>query len=386
MSKLLRIGFVSVSDASDVTSWSGIPAHVLDALRRQAQVELISPLSQSIKYALAPAKALAKWGKASISLDHYPLVLDSYARQINRTLRERPVDVVFATSSIPVAHLDCPQPILFWTDAVVHGMMDYYPGSFSNMPASARLRAQRQEEQALARCAFAGYASNWAAETARQLTDPAKIAVLPFGASFTVSHTIDDVRQWSERKRRERPRSCKLLFTGVDWVRKGAAIAVETARILNESGIATTLKIVGCQAPGAVPEYVEVLGFISKSTAEGRQRLASLFEEADFFILPTQAEAAGIVFCEASAYGLPPLSFATGGVPDYVRNGVNGVCLPLGSEAAAFAQAIRRLLDDPAEYRRLCLGAFHEYESRLNWDASVAKLVELCRRAVDARH
>jgi glycosyltransferase involved in cell wall biosynthesis len=108
------------------------------------------------------------------------------------------------------------------------------------------------------------------------------------------------------------------------------------------------------------------------------QKLTELFQTSDFFILPTRAEAAGIVFCEASAYGLPSLAYATGGVSDYVRNGVNGVCVEPGSPPATFAGEIRKLLTDSAAYESCAIQGFREYQERLNWKTSVSKLLGFC--------
>ena len=159
---------------------------------------------------------------------------------------------------------------------------------------------------------------------------------------------------------------------------KGGAIAVEAARLLNEAGIDTRLRVVGSKPEGEIPPFVEVLGFVNKSTESGMQRLIQLFRGADFFILPTKAEAAGIVFSEASAYGLPSVTYATGGVTDYVRSRVNGVCIDPGGTAADFAAEIQRMLESPAEYEAYALRAFNEYKSRLNWESSVRQLVHLC--------
>ena len=382
MDQDIRIGFVSVADATDINQWSGTTAHILAALQKLGvHIELYSPLSQNTKYLLAPIKLLSKLRKTNISLEHYPVMFRSYASQISRALRGRPVDVVFATSSIPVAALKCKQAIIFWTDAVFHGMFNYYDGAFAGMPAAAVERGKRQEEAALNNCNYAVYASEWAADSARRLTDPNKIKVIPFGASLEITHTRSDVEQWALRRREERPARCELLFIGVNWTRKGGAIAVETAKILNESGVPTRLTVVGCEPPGTMPDFVRSLGFISKASAEGQAQYRKLLREADFLIVPTSAEAVGIVFCEASAFGLPSLSYATGGVPEYVRTGINGVCLAPGTPASGFAQAIRELVADPGRYQRLCMDSFSEYESRLNWDAAVRALVALCRRA-----
>jgi glycosyltransferase involved in cell wall biosynthesis len=170
-----------------------------------------------------------------------------------------------------------------------------------------------------------------------------------------------------------------LLFVGANWERKGGAIAVKTASLLNDAGIKTRLRIVGSKPEGDVPEFVESFGFINKSSESGIQKLIELFRSSDVFILPTRAEAAGIVFAEASSYGLPCMTYATGGVRDYVRHGVNGVCFDPEDPAFRFAEEISKLLGNPAEYEEYARRAFEEYRTRLNWDSSVAKLIEICR-------
>jgi glycosyltransferase involved in cell wall biosynthesis len=258
-------------------------------------------------------------------------------------------------------------------------MNDYYAKTFANMTKSAVARGKWQEETALKNCRIAAYASTWAAEGARSFADPTKIRVLPFGSSLPVLHSADDVARLAKEKRATRGKQCELLFVGVNWERKGGSIAVETAKLLNESGIATKLRIVGTQPPGDVPRFVEVLGFINKNSEAGRQQFMELFRSADFFILPTKAEAAGIVFAEASSYGLPSITYATGGVTDYVRNGVNGICIDPGEPSARFADEIRKILESPAEYAGYAARAFQEYKTRLNWESSVLQLVQYCK-------
>ena len=380
----LKIGFVSVWDASDITAWSGVPYHILTHLEKQnVQIEILSPFSKVFKGALAPAKLYARLIGRNVTLDHFQLALRSYASQIRRRLRERPVDVIFSVGSIPVSLLRCKQPVIIWADAVFHQMYGYYTGGFQNLTDAGIRRGKWQEETALARCTFAAYSSRWAADAARQLTDPGKVVVIPFGASIPVRHTLQDVRNWSRVRSAQRMAShnCELLFIGVDWKRKGGAAAVETARLLNEAGVNTTLRVVGCEPSEPLPNFVQVLGFLNKSALDGQSRLDELLRSADFLILPTTAETNGVVFCEASAYGVPSIACETGGVPDYVRTGVNGVCLPPKSSPADFALTVREILSDPARYEELSLGGFREYETRLNWESSVRALVDLCSRA-----
>jgi glycosyltransferase involved in cell wall biosynthesis len=98
--------------------------------------------------------------------------------------------------------------------------------------------------------------------------------------------------------------------------------------------------------------------------------------------LPTRAEAAGIVFCEASAFGVPSLTLKTGGVEDYVRNGINGICLPYNSKPKDFAKSILEIVKDKDRYSSLCVGAFNEYKNRLNWECTASELVHLCEESL----
>lgn len=381
----MRIGFVSIQDASNVRSWSGIPFQILTQMRAQsADVEVLSPLSTRVKYLLAPVKLIAKARQQSVTLDHFRVVLRAYARQIEAFVRQRSIDVVFCPSTIPITLLQCGKPIVTWTDAVFHAMNDYYGQTFAHMTKAAVARGIWQEETALHNCSFAAYASTWALEGASGLTDSTKLRILPFGSSLPISHNADDVARFSAEKRATHSKRCELLFVGVNWERKGGAIAVETARLLNDAGIETKLRVVGSQPEGEIPPFVEALGFINKSTDEGKNRLVELFRNADFFILPTKAEAAGIVFSEASSYGLPILTYATGGVTDYVRDGVNGVCIEVGGSAARFAAEIQKLLEIPGEYETYARRAFQEYKNRLNWETSVRQLIGLCAQSVRA--
>ncbi|WP_270350498.1 glycosyltransferase [Ligilactobacillus salivarius] len=63
-------------------------------------------------------------------------------------------------------------------------------------------------------------------------------------------------------------------------------------------------------------------------------------------LLPTRAECAGIVFNEASAFGVPSLSVDTGGVADYVKNNINGYRMPLSANGEDFALKIEEWIKE----------------------------------------
>jgi glycosyltransferase involved in cell wall biosynthesis len=378
----MRIAFVSIRDPEDIRVFSGGPFHILNELRRQGvEVEVIGPLNRWFKYLYAPLYFVEKLRHKNIQIDRHPLALRSYARQIERRLAEGNFDAAISVSSIPVSYLSPGIPVLFWVDSVFQGMKDYYGGAFSHLPPREIEIGNRQEQAAINRASYAIYKSEWAASHARHSykTRDGAVQVLPNGANIPVKHGIDQVVEWIGM-RSSRP--CVLLFVGVEWERKGGMIAWDATRILNERGIPTTLRVVGCEAPAA--PFVEQYGRINKSSAEGQAKFKSLYETSTFFILPTRAEAAGIVFSEASAYGLPILATKTGGVEYYVSQQENGFCLPLDATAGQFADLIQSTLKDAGLYRRLSLGGYSRFQSLLNWKTSVNGLLWLTESAIEA--
>ena len=84
-----------------------------------------------------------------------------------------------------------------------------------------------------------------------------------------------------------------------------------------------------------------------------------------------------MVFSEASAYGLPIVSTATGGVPEIVHDGENGILLPRSARGAEYAERIAEVCRNQSHYVRLSRATRAAFESRLNWDAWALRLCEL---------
>lgn len=97
-----------------------------------------------------------------------------------------------------------------------------------------------------------------------------------------------------------------------------------------------------------------------------RPEVAKRYREADLFTLPSSAEAFGNVFAEALASGLPIVGSATGGIPDLVEHGSNGLLVPPG-DVHALAGAIRYLADDPELRTEIALRNRAKAEATLEW-------------------
>jgi phosphatidylinositol alpha-1,6-mannosyltransferase len=105
---------------------------------------------------------------------------------------------------------------------------------------------------------------------------------------------------------------------------------------------------------------------------------------ADVFVMPHRqlasgdTEGFGMVFLEANACGVPVVAGKAGGAPDAVEDEVNGLTVD-GEDVGAIAQAIMRILSDPALRERLCAGGLARARAA-DCRRTAAQFLDLCRR------
>jgi glycosyltransferase involved in cell wall biosynthesis len=78
-----------------------------------------------------------------------------------------------------------------------------------------------------------------------------------------------------------------------------------------------------------------------------RTDASALYRAADVCVFPSRYEPLGNVVIQAWAHGLPVVAAASQGPAALIRDGEDGLLVPV-DDAEALGQAIRRLLDDPA--------------------------------------
>jgi glycosyltransferase involved in cell wall biosynthesis len=119
-------------------------------------------------------------------------------------------------------------------------------------------------------------------------------------------------------------------------------------------------------------------GFVAKEALQRR------LSTCDAFVLPAvvdakgDTEGLGVVLLEAMSYARPVIASAAGGIVDIVQDGRNGFLVPPG-DAAALAEAIGRMMEDPARARSLGLQGREDAAARFSWDAIADRLAEIYR-------
>jgi glycosyltransferase involved in cell wall biosynthesis len=297
-----------------------------------------------------------------------PLILNDFATRISQKLSQLSSDLILCPINvIPIANLECKQPIVLWTDTTLDLLIDYYP-YLSNLCQETIINIRAMEQAALDKCKLIIYTSEWAAQGAVKTYGiaPSKIKVIPWGANIECDRNYNDI--YSLVKSRN-PRTCKLLFMGVDWVRKGGSVAFGVAKELNKIGLNTELTIVGCEPliDEPIPSFVKSLGYVDKSTKEGSEKINGLFAESHFLILPTVADCSPFVIAEANSFGVPCLATNVGGIPTMIRDNFNGKVFSNDANIYDYCNYIVNLFSNHEQNEKLALSSFNEYQTRLNW-------------------
>lgn len=371
--KRLKIVYVAPYDARDVTSWSGTGYHIVEALKMFADVIYVDKLEKQVPFLHKVKHGLYKYLIKSKKYDYERehVYSKNFARQIEKRLPAE-YDMIFCAGSIPVAYVNSPKPIIIWTDASFASMINFY-SKFTNLTKDIVEKGNKLEQQAFDNCSMAIFSSHWAVEGVKKYykVDSNKLQILPFGANIRCDRTEEDITHFNDVKSRN---TCKLLFLGIDWVRKGGEAAVEIARRMNEQGIKTELHMAGIKEPMMLPDFVINHGYLSKHDEADTKKLNQLFEQSHFLILPSIAECTAIVFNEACSYGLPVLTSNVGGSPSIVKADINGKTFALDDHDEYVSYAKKYFTNFKA-YSDLSHSSFQEFKNRLNWN-SVAKELE----------
>jgi len=379
----MNIAYISSFDPKNIKSWSGIGYYLAQILEKSGHnISYIAPLYDNGGFL---AKVRQQFYKSVLGKKHLrnfdPTIVRGYAQQIQDALKTVKADVLFSVWNLPIAELETEIPISFTADAVFSLMKDFYP-DWSNITEKSKINGNSVDVNALARSAAAIYCSQWAADEAiiHHKTDKRKVHVVPYGANIDSSF----IPKTEEAIRNKIGNKCSLLFLGVDWIRKGGDIAYNTMKELNAMGVNASLIVCGCVPPVQVQsdKNVDVIPFLNKSIPNDLTRLIELLRTSSFLLLPTRAEAYGIVFCEASAFGLPSISTSVGGVPTAVKHGINGHLLPFSATGKEYAETIAELWNSPDTYYKLSQTSRIRYEDELNWDAAGKRILSILESIV----
>ncbi len=165
-------------------------------------------------------------------------------------------------------------------------------------------------------------------------------------------------------------------MTGV----KRTGDVLESLAKLRERGVDAVLLMVG-DGPDrdAVEQRASELRIIRHCYFLGYQEdVSGWYQAFDALILPSANEGTPVVAIEALAAGCPVVATSVGGVPDVVREGVDGFLVPMG-DVDALADRLELLARDPELRARMGAAGRESAPARYAVERLVSDVDELYR-------
>lgn len=362
----LRIGYISPTDPFvDKRAWSGTYFNIRKAIEDAGfEVEWIPSEASGALHGfwMTVCKVLHRILVGNGKFGNSKMSMRIRSRYVNRQKLDK-FDLIFAPGqSDVVAGINTSVPIVRYSDCTAGLMVDYYWVGWSKKALS---EADYIEREAIRKASINLLSSKWAADSVINDYGAAKenVFVIPFGANIDDDRVVKASPFEGGR--------LNLLFSGVDWERKGGQIAVDAAKKLVAEGYDVRLFICGISDldPNVSNlDFVENLGFLSKNVPKEYQKYLDVWSKTHLLILPTRAECSAIVYNEALAYGVPVITTDTGGGADYVINDVTGYRMKLDDGGDAYAAKIAEWIEG-RRFELLSQEAVKLYNGSNSWKA-----------------
>lgn len=176
---------------------------------------------------------------------------------------------------------------------------------------------------------------------------------------------------------------------------------ITVARLLKRKGIHTILK--ACALPTPLPvqlqivgtgpyetelqelvdtlnlrDHVEFLGYVPN------EELPTYYRRSDIFVLPSATESFGLVFAEAMSCGLPVAASNVGGIPETVRDGIDGLLCP-PDDPESLRHNIGRLIDSKKKREEMSQSQRQRILTHYPWEHIAARYAEVYESALESK-
>jgi len=288
-----------------------------------------------------------------------PATLDSNAKKATKHF-ENGVDGVFFRSATRWCHCTPEIPYFVYLDIVFH---TFFENTFDkkNFIASDLQRIFDAEAKFLEGASTVFFESNWGLQKARE-------AYSLVGDHYHVAGRggvleLPEADTWHGE-------FLILLSIAMNFEQKGGDIILQAYRDLKKHHPQLRWHIIGGQPTGNWESVDGIVyeGLLDPDNGTDLDRFRSLLSQAFLLVHPTREDTNPLVLTEAAYFGSPCISVNRFAIPELVINGQTGLLLETPAQPNELADAIRKLINSPDDYREMRRSAFAFSHEHFDWN------------------
>jgi glycosyltransferase involved in cell wall biosynthesis len=187
-----------------------------------------------------------------------------------------------------------------------------------------------------------------------------------------------------ESKKNHDERICQILFFSNLIESKGVYVLLEACKLLKKKNIPFRCVYIGGEGDITVAQLLEKIkeiGLQDDVKYHGKKygiEKELAFSESDIFVLPTfySSECFPLVLIEAMQYSLPVISTREGGIPDLIKDEINGF-LVANQDSKVLAEKLEILIRNPELRTEMGKAGKKLFEENFTLEIFEKRLVEI---------
>ena len=346
----MKILIASILPADDIRSWSG----TCNAIRKQLSKNHDVKVCYS-GYAHRAQKQLAKYSYiynkiAGKRLNVYfsGSIAKLYGQALQMDEAQFQPDLILCLGSGTELYDYTPKAKTFLVADACFGLLKDNYLNYSNLSKKAIIESLDVEKRSIDKFDTIFPTSQWAQSGFKKSYPFINTKTINLGSNIESSG-------YSQLDLPKDSTKIRLLTIGTDYKRKGVDKAEKLEQML------------GC--------HLEIIGIdnkLDKAKKSELNKLINHYAKAHFFVLFPKADCTPIVINEANSFGTPVIAFATGGIGNMIKNGVNGHLVNTIEEAKSVIQSYT---DSNTKYNALRTSTYAYYEENLSYEVFEKKLL-----------
>lgn len=190
-----------------------------------------------------------------------------------------------------------------------------------------------------------------------------RIHYIPFGVDTNIFKRIGSISL--RNKYKINPNNLVIAFRATDSEYKSLSYIKEVLHRLVPGAYSAQITLMTVDQNGGLEDFKDKYQIIELGLVADEAVMAEFYNCSDMFLMPSTAEAFGMMAIEAMACGIPVIAFEGTSLPEVIFAPAGGLCVPMKDSDALYA-TIDRLLKGPDELKVIGDEAYRL--SRIHYD------------------